>query len=225
MPRIVRHRETHHRWARMAVVTIAQEDGITVERDLEDHGEVAAVLAYDPERRVALLVRQCRPAPLSAAGEEDCLELPAGRLESDDPESCAHREVIEETGVRLGPLTRVTTAWTMPALSTERAHLFLATYGVADRVEEGGGLAEEGEDITVVEMPLAELASMVDSGARLDLKILFLVQTLRLRRPELFQPPTGISAGLGGTEGRRGRKDGDFAQVRQRGAPAGRDRA
>ncbi len=77
----------------------------------------------------------------------------------------------------------------MPALSTERAHLFLATYHAGDRVAAGGGLAHEGEDIDVVELPLAELASMIDTGERLDLKVLFLVQILRLRRPDLFRLP------------------------------------
>jgi nudix-type nucleoside diphosphatase (YffH/AdpP family) len=173
----------------MSVVVIEQGDGTEVERDVEDHGDAAAILAYDQKRRVALFVRQCRAPPLLASGEEDCLELPAGRIESEDPETCACREVMEETGVRLATLTRVATAWTMPAVSTERAHLFLATYTAGDRVAPGGGQKEEGEDIVVVEPPLADLASFIDRGERLDLKILFLVQTLRLRRPDLFQPP------------------------------------
>ncbi|KAA2241181.1 NUDIX domain-containing protein [Salinarimonas soli] len=187
MSRITDCRETHRRWATMSVLTIEQGGGVEVQRDVEDHGNAAAVLAYDPERRVALLVRQCRAPPLLTAGEETFLELPAGRIESEDAASCARREVMEETGVRLATLAQVTTAWTMPALSTERAYLFLATYSATDRVAAGGGLEHEGEDIEVVELPLAQLASRIDAGEELDLKILFLVQTLRLRRPELFR--------------------------------------
>lgn len=184
--RIVGQRQTHRRWARMSVVEVEQADGSVVERDVEDHGDAAAVLAYDPERRVALLVRQCRAPPLMVAGDVDCLELPAGRIDSGDPAACARREVFEETGVSLRTLTLIGTVWTMPALSTERAHLFLASYGEADRITDGGGLSEEGEDITVVELPLDDLAALVDAGARLDVKLLFMVQTLRLRRPDLF---------------------------------------
>jgi hypothetical protein len=65
-------------------------------------------------------------------------------------------------------------------------NLYLAPYAQADRVGPGGGLAAEYEDITVIEMPLAEMAAMVDGGHIVDMKTLILAQTLRLRRPELF---------------------------------------
>jgi nudix-type nucleoside diphosphatase (YffH/AdpP family) len=179
----------HDRWARMFVATVRLPDGGTTLRDLEDHGQAVAVLPYDPEGRVALLVRQFRAPPFHAAGEAEMLEAPAGRLDEDDPAACARREAMEEAGLRLGALEPVLLAWTMPALSTERAHLFLAPYRAADRVGEGGGLASEHEGISVSEMPLAELAAMADAGTLAELKLFALVQTLRLRRPELFARP------------------------------------
>jgi hypothetical protein len=74
----------------------------------------------------------------------------------------------------------------MPGISTETIHLFLAAYSATDRVAAGGGLEAENEEIDVVEMALAELAAMADAGRLGDLKTLALVQSLRLRRPELF---------------------------------------
>jgi hypothetical protein len=71
-------------------------------------------------------------------------------------------------------------------ISTERMHLFLAPYGEGDRVAAGGGVATENEAIEVVELPLADLARRADEGGLDDLKTLLLVQTLRLRRPDLF---------------------------------------
>ena len=59
-------------------------------------------------------------------------------------------------------------------------------YAAEDRTGEGGGLAGEHENITVVEMPLAELRDRADRNALDDMKTLCLVQTLRLRRPDLF---------------------------------------
>jgi nudix-type nucleoside diphosphatase (YffH/AdpP family) len=179
----------HDRWARMFVATVRLPDGNTALRDVEDHGQAVAVLPYDPERRVALLVRQFRAPPFHVAGEAAMLETPAGRLEEEDPAACARREAMEEVGLRLGALEPVVITWTMPALSTERAHLFLAPYRASDRVEEGGGLASEHEGISVSEMPLAELAAMADGGTLTELKLFALVQTLRLRRPELFAAP------------------------------------
>ena len=176
----------HERWSRMFVATLRLPDGQTVQRDVEDHGEAVAVLPFDPARRTALLVRQFRAPPFHTAGEPEMLELPAGRLDEDDPAACARREAMEEIGLRLGFLEPVMVAWTMPALSTERAHLFLASYDSADRVARGGGLAEEHEDIAVTEKPLVELAAMADRGELRGLKLFALVQTLRLRRPELF---------------------------------------
>jgi hypothetical protein len=79
----------------------------------------------------------------------------------------------------------------MPGISTERAHLFLAPYSAADRVEAGGGLKDEHEEIEVCELALDDLAAQADGGGVADLKLLVLVQTLRLRHPDLFDtcPP------------------------------------
>ena len=76
--------------------------------------------------------------------------------------------------------------WSIPGSSTERINLYLAPYAASDRIGDGGGLDHEHENITVVERPLAELARMADGGEIDDLKTLALVQTLRLRRPDLF---------------------------------------
>jgi hypothetical protein len=65
-------------------------------------------------------------------------------------------------------------------------HLYLAPYARGDRVEEGGGAHGEHENITVLELSLHELAAMADGGALADMKTFALIQTLRLKRPELF---------------------------------------
>jgi nudix-type nucleoside diphosphatase (YffH/AdpP family) len=183
---VLRLRAVYEGWARMLVATVRLPDGSEATREIEDHGEAVAVLPYDPARRVALLVRQFR-APVRHVGEVgDLLEAPAGLRDEPDAEVAARREALEEVGLRLGPLESVCTAWTMPGISTERMALYLAPYAAADRVAAGGGLAEESESVTVVELPLAELARLADAGALADLKTLALVQTLRLRRPDLF---------------------------------------
>jgi hypothetical protein len=94
---------------------------------------------------------------------------------------------MEEAGLKLGELELVANAWPSPGMLTERLSLFLAPYRASDRVGTGGGLAEEYEQIEVVEMPLAELAALVDRGEVYDMKTLVLVQTLRVRKPHLFE--------------------------------------
>ena len=176
-------------WGKLRKLKVATPDGRTMDREVEDHGAAVAVLPYDPERRTAMLVRQFRAPVLHIGGPSDLLEAPAGMLDEDDPQDCARREAHEEVGLRLRSLEPLGAAWAMPGISTEVIHLYLAPYGLNDRISQGGGLAEEHEDIEVVELPLTELWAMVQQGSVLDLKTLFLVQALRIRRPDVFGAP------------------------------------
>jgi nudix-type nucleoside diphosphatase (YffH/AdpP family) len=186
VPEILRVRPVHEGWGRYLIAAIRLPDGQEIKREIEDHGRAVCVLPYDPERRVALLVRLFRAPPLYAGGPGEMLEAPAGLLDEDSPEDCARREALEEAGLRLGALEPVATAWTMPGISTERMSLYLAPYAAADRVAEGGGVAGEHENITVIEMPLADLAAMAARGDVTDLKTLTLLLMLKDRRPDLF---------------------------------------
>jgi nudix-type nucleoside diphosphatase (YffH/AdpP family) len=183
---IMRVRPAYEGWGKYLVATARLPDGQEIEREIEDHGRAVCVLPYDPERRVALLVRLFRAPPLYAGGPAEMLEAPAGLLEEDSPEDCARREAFEEAGLRLGALERVATTWTMPGISTERMSLYLAAYVAADRVAEGGGVAGEHENITVVEMPLVDLAAMTARGDLMDMKTFTLLLALKDRRPDLF---------------------------------------
>lgn len=184
--RILSTRTLYAGWGRYLLAHVASADGAVVRREIEDHGAAAAVLPYDPERRVALLVKQMRAPMLMAGLSSDLLEVPAGLLDGDEPAACAVREAREEVGVALSDPEACGASAPMPGISTERIHLFLCCYTAADRVGEGGGVASETESITVVELPLAELARLADAGQLVDMKTLVLLQTLRLRRPELF---------------------------------------
>lgn len=184
---IIDARTVHDGFTCYRVFRMRTPDGQVILREVEDHGPAVAVLPYDPERRIALLVSQMRPPLLVAGGPEALTEVPAGLLEEgEEPAACAAREAMEEAGVALSSLEPAGEAYSMPGLSTEKIHLFLAAFRATDRVSAGGGLADEHEDITVLEVPLAELAAQADAGTLADMKTLVLVQTLRLRHPGLF---------------------------------------
>ena len=119
------------------------------------------------------------------------LEIIAGLLDhpGEPPEATARREGLEEAGIELGPLEFIAATRSSPGLVSEKVWIYLAEVDLAHaRIADGGGLAHEGEEIEVVVLPLADLAAKADEG-RLDLKTLFATQTLRVRRPELFETP------------------------------------
>ena len=173
-------------WTNFLIAQVRTPGGEMIQREIEDHGPAAGVLPYDPERRTAILVRQFR-APVRMLGEErHILEVIAGIVEGEPPSLTAQREAEEEAGLRLGALEPAGTYWTAPGISTERMALFLAPYRDTNRIGDGGGLSQEHEQIAVVEIELNDLAKRADCGELSDLKTFALVQTLRLRRPELF---------------------------------------
>lgn len=170
---------------------LRRRDGATAEavREVSEHGDAVAVLPVDPARRTALLVRQFRLPVWLARGDGVLLEACAGLVDpGEEPAACARREALEETGYAIAALEPAGAVFSSPGTSHEAIHLFLAEYAAGARHHDGGGLAHEGEDIEVIELPLDELAALAAAGAIADAKTLCLVGLLRARRPALFAP-------------------------------------
>jgi nudix-type nucleoside diphosphatase (YffH/AdpP family) len=182
---IIDRRVIHDRWSIFSEVVVRLPNGAIEKRAVENHGNAAAVLLYDPDRRMALLVSQPR-APVMEEGAAPLLEVVAGRVEGKSAEDTARAEAMEEAGVAIGELEKVATLWPMPAVSTERISLYLAAYSPGERIGPGGGAEDENECITMHEIPLAELWSLAEADALGDAKTYMLVQALKLRRPALF---------------------------------------
>ena len=174
-------------WMKLMVAKVRLEDGHVAEREIVERGRSVSVLPYDPERKVALLVRQFRAPVLLEAGEQELLEAIAGACDRDAAEAAARREADEEAGLILHDLEWLGVMWTSPGGSTERTDLYLAPYSSVDRVGKGGGVPDEHENITVVEIRLDELAAMADAAEITDMKTFALIQTLRLKRPDVFR--------------------------------------
>ncbi len=154
------------------------------QRETYDRGNGATVLLYDPERATVLLTRQFR-FPVYVNGHPDgmLLEAAAGLLDDDDAETAVRREAEEETGVRVGALERVFDVWMSPGSVTERLHFWAAPYTPAQRAGAGGGVAAEGEDIEVVELPFDRALAMTLTGEVADAKTILLLQWAALHGP------------------------------------------
>ena len=175
-------------WYRLHSTTFEYlgDDGqwTTQSRETYDRGNGATILLYDVERRTVLLTRQFRyPVYVNGHPDGELIETAAGLLDDDDPETAIRREAIEETGHDIGEVTRVFDAFMSPGSVTERLHFFAAPYSAETRAGEGGGLAHEGEHITVVELDIDEALAMIDDGRIVDAKTIMLLQWSVLRGP------------------------------------------
>ena len=140
-------------------------DGSEGELEIIRHPGASAVVPFlsdpagaDPQ---VLLLRQYRYA---ASGF--LYEIPAGRLDAGEaPESCARRELLEETGCSARAMSHLTTVFTTPGFTDERIHLFMA-----EGLTQGETRRESDEFIEVVPTPLTRALEMIRGGEIQDAK-------------------------------------------------------
>jgi ADP-ribose pyrophosphatase len=129
----------------------------------------------------ALLIEQPRPAiggPLR--------EIPAGILdvESEDPLSCAARELLEETGYRHETIEFLGGCYPSAGFADEYIHLFLATTrSEREREPEAG--------IELVRVPFTDLVRSARAGRIRDAKTALAALLADGRRPEGWGGPVG----------------------------------
>ncbi|USX13476.1 NUDIX domain-containing protein [Oxalobacteraceae bacterium OTU3CAMAD1] len=145
-------------------------------RETYDRGHGATILLYNRERRTVVLVRQFRFPAFVEGHPGFLIEAPAGLLDQATPEVRIKAEVEEETGYRIGKVQKVFEAFMSPGSVTERLHFFVAEYDPASRPGAGGGVAEEGEDIEVLELTMEQAMAMMASGEIAVGKTIMLLQ-------------------------------------------------
>jgi len=147
----------------LSVDRVRFPDGKEGELELIRHRGASAVVPLfgapdDPDPDV-VLVHQYR-----YAADGFVYEIPAGLpRDGEDWESCARRELEEETGYRSGNLQRLTRFFTTPGFTNEVIHLFLATQLTGGTVRR-----DEDEYIRVVRLPLSRAREMVQAGEIVD---------------------------------------------------------
>lgn len=160
----------------------------TQQAETYDRGNGATILLYDADRGTVLLCRQFR-FPVYVNGHRDgmLIETAAGLLDQDAPATAIRREACEELGVTVGELQHVFDVYMSPSSVTQRLHFYAASYSATSRSGAGGGLAAEGEDIDVLELPFQQALAMITDGRIVDAKTIMLLQWAALRGP--FQTP------------------------------------
>lgn len=147
---------------RVEVVEMRLPDGKVRSFDLVQHSGAVALVPVDNEGRI-LFVRQYR----LGAGR-DLLELPAGTLEAgEDPDSCAAREIREETGLAAKKIQKLGAFFMAPGYSSEYLHIYLATGLYPDRLT-----GDEDEFLELEAIPVEKVYEMVRAGQLEDGKSL-----------------------------------------------------
>jgi len=152
------------------------------DREAYDRGNGATILLYNQELQSIILTEQFRlPTYLNGNTTGMLIEACAGLLDKDNPEDCIKRETEEETGYKVSDVRKVFEVYMSPGSVTEILYFFVAAYDKSMKVNEGGGVAHEEENINVLELPFEKALEMIDTGEIKDAKTIMLLQHLRLK--------------------------------------------
>jgi nudix-type nucleoside diphosphatase (YffH/AdpP family) len=156
-----------------------KEDGSWEEhqREAYDRGNGAAILLYNRSKGTVVLTRQFRlPTYVNGNTTGMMIEVCAGLLDGDHPEECIRKEVEEETGYLVKDVKKVFECYMSPGSVTEILYFFIGAYKDKMKVSEGGGAADETENIEVLEYPLEKAFRMIATGEIRDAKTIMLLQ-------------------------------------------------
>jgi nudix-type nucleoside diphosphatase (YffH/AdpP family) len=161
-------------------------------RETYDRGNGATILLYCLERGTVILTRQFRFPAFVNGHAGFLIETPAGLLDEAGPEERIRTETEEETGYRVGEVRKVFELYMSPGSVTEKLYFFVGEYDPRSKVHAGGGVAAEGEDIEVLELPFEDALRMTETGEIADGKTLLLLQYARIH---LFPASTSGCSG------------------------------
>ena len=172
-------------WATLKRVTYeySTSDGKweTQKREVYDRGNGAVILLYNREQKTVILTKQFRLATfLNGNATGMLIEACAGLLDDELPEEGIKRETEEETGYQINKVIKVFESYMSPGSVTEILYFFIAEYESDMKVNNGGGVAHEQENIEVLEMKFADAVRLIETGEIKDAKTIMLLQYLQL---------------------------------------------
>ncbi|WP_117880141.1 NUDIX domain-containing protein [Aureibaculum luteum] len=146
-------------------------------RESYDRGDGACILLFNNKKGTVILTKQFRmPSYLNGNDDGMSIEVCAGLLDEDDPITCIKKEAEEETGYLLDKVKKVFVIYSTPGAVTEKIYYFVGEYNEDMKVNDGGGLASETEEIEVLEMPFKNALEMIKTGEINDAKTVILLQ-------------------------------------------------
>ena len=151
-----------------------------MKREIFERGHAVGVIPYDPKTKQVVLIEQFRPGALAVGLQNPWLiEIVAGIIEpGESPETVAHRELFEETGLRTKHLQEMAYYLVSPGGSSETLRLYLAHVDAPEN-ESFMGLHHENEDIRVFSLGLEKIPALLKQNqSPLNLTLLVALQWL-----------------------------------------------
>ena len=153
----------------------------TQSREAYDRGNGATILLYNKDEKTIILTRQFRlPTYINGNKSGMLIEACAGLLDNDNPEDCIKRETEEETGYKVKDVRKIFEAYMSPGSVTEILYFFVGEYSKSMKVNDGGGVEHEEENIEVLELNINDAMKMVNNGEIKDAKTIMLLQYAKL---------------------------------------------
>lgn len=139
--------------------------------------DAVAILVYHTQKDAYILVRQMRYPPTHHGIDPWMTEIVAGGITpGEDEEEAGIREVIEETGYQPLSMKRIMRFYVSPGIMSERITLFYAEVDESSRLNNGGGLLNEDEDIELVWVPKSAANEWLSQQAIGDSKTIIALQ-------------------------------------------------
>ncbi len=136
--------------------------------DIIKHNGAVAIVALLNGKIV--LTKQFRPAVGDVV-----FEIPAGKLElNEQPEECAKRELLEETGLLARNLKKLTSFYSAIGFCNEVIHLYYV-----DEVMNALQQLDEDEFIELYKFSISELIEMIENGEIVDAKTILSVYMIK----------------------------------------------
>lgn len=153
----------------------------TQSREAYDRGNGATILLYNKNSKTVILTQQFRlPTYVNGNATGMMIEACAGLLDKDNAEECIRRETEEETGYKVSAVQKLFEVYMSPGSVTEIVYFFAAEYTKDMKVNEGGGIADEQENIEVLEFDFEKAYNMIASGEIKDAKTIMLLQYAKI---------------------------------------------
>lgn len=153
MDKIITSERVFNSFLKIDKVTLSGNNG-TYNIEVVNKKSAIATLCFIETSNEVVLVKQHR-VPTNS----EIIEVVAGVIENgQNIEETIRREVLEEIGYNVSKVLDLGSYYTSPGFTNEKVHLSISFLG--EKVEKGGGLKEENENIEIIKIPLDKFFSM-----------------------------------------------------------------